>query len=119
MSDATVTIIVALLGSSGLIGGVFSVINTILSRKAARSDKQKEIEKKLSDLEKATKENKLDSVRLQMLVMISDYPNDTSEIMRIAEHYFSELKGNWYMTSIFNTWLESNNIAKPEWFKND
>lgn len=119
MSDATVTILVALLGSSGLVGGIFSVINTILSRKAAKSDKQKEIEAKLNELDKRSIKNEHDAVRLQMLVLFADYPDDTQEILRVAEHYFSEIKGNWYMTSIFNKWLESKDIAKPEWFKND
>lgn len=115
MSNDTLQIVLAAIGSGG-IGAIVSGAVTLISKAI---DKKTGMAKKIENLEKKSAKNELDSVRLQMLVMISDYPNDTSEIMRIAEHYFAELKGNWYMTSIFNTWLESNNIAKPEWFKND
>lgn len=118
MSDATVTIIVALLGSSGLIGGVFSVINTILSRKAARSDKQKEIEAEMTAIKNETQENKLDLARIQLMLLISDYPDDTAEIMKAAERYFVTLGGNFYMDTLFTKWLKSQKLPQPSWFSN-
>ena len=118
MSDATVTIIVALLGSSGLIGGIFSVINTILSRKTAKSDKQKEIEKEIAEIKKEMAENKIDSARIQLMLLISDYPDDVSEIMKAAERYFVTLGGNFYMDNLFQKWLNSHDLEKPSWFGN-
>lgn len=119
ISETAVTILVAVLGSSGLIGGIFSVINTVLSRKAARSDKQKEIEAKLAELEKATQENKMDATRVQMLLLMSDYPDDKQEILKIAERYFKDMGGNFYMDSLFSKWLKKNDLTKPSWFKNN
>ena len=119
MSETAVTILVAVLSSSGLIGGIFSVINTVLSRKAARSDKQKEIEAKLAELEKATQENKMDATRVQMLLLMSDYPDDKQEILKIAERYFKDMGGNFYMDSLFSKWLKKNDLTKPSWFKNN
>lgn len=129
-NEAIVAIVVALLSGSGLISGIFSIINTILSRKAARGDKQAEIKKELEDLKNntekeiaelkaATQEDKLDTTRLQMLVLMSDYPDDKQEILKIAEVYFKDLGGNFYMDSIFNKWMKKNDITKPSWFKND
>lgn len=119
MSDTLATVLVALLGSSGLIGGIFSVINTVLSRKAAKSDKQQEIEKRLEQLEKDTAENKQDATRVQMLLLMSDYPDDKQEILKIAERYFKEMGGNFYMDSLFLKWLARNDLEKPSWFRNN
>lgn len=119
ISETAVTILVAVLSSSGLIGGIFSVINTVLSRKAARSDKQKEIEAKLAELEKATQENKMDATRVQMLLLMSDYPDDKQEILKIAERYFKDMGGNFYMDSLFSKWLIKNDLTKPSWFRNN
>lgn len=126
MNETAVTILVAVLSSSGLIGGIFSVINTVLSRRAARSDKQKEIEAKLAELEaklaeleKTTQENKMDATRVQMLLLMSDYPDDTQEILKIAELYFKDMGGNFYMDSLFNKWLKKSDVTKPSWFKNN
>lgn len=95
---------------AALVSGIFNLITRWQDRKWSRTDKIQAIDNKLNKCE-------MDSVRLQMLVMISDYPTEVQEIMKLAEHYFSDLNGNWYMTSIFNKWLEENEIAPPEWFK--
>ena len=56
-------------------------------------------------------------MRSQLLMMIADYPEENTEILKLAEHYFSDLHGNWTATAIFNKWLERCEVAKPEWFK--
>ena len=116
MSDAAVTIIVAIFGSGGLIGGIFSVINTAIARKAARSDKQQEIESEMNELKKETQENKLDLARIQLMLLISDYPDDVSEIMTAAERYFKTLGGNFYMDTLFSKWLKAHKLEQPSWF---
>lgn len=35
-----------------------------------------------------------------------------------GEHYFKNLKANWYMTSIFSKWLDRHVGVKPDWFDN-
>lgn len=110
MSDNT--ILIALIGSgvlSVLVSGVVTIITKILDRRWNNADALKSIQEQLKIAEK-------DSVRTQMLLMMSDYPEDKHEIMKLAEHYFVKLKANWYMTGMFNKWLEENDIAKPEWF---
>lgn len=103
------TIVVAIIGSgvlSVLISGIFDLI------------KQKRAEKKATaSIDHRLDKNEKDIVRLQLLVLISLFPDDESEIMEVARHYFSDLGGNWYMTTIFNKWLEKTNTGKPEWFK--
>ena len=80
----------------------------------SRYDKKKEQEK--GDLRDEMLTIKRDGIRTQLLLLILLKPNETAEILKVAECYFKALEGNWYMTSIFNKWLEANDVAKPEWF---
>lgn len=68
------------------------------------------LEKKLTKIEK-------DSVRSQLMNLIHDYPERKDEIMEVAQHYFTDLKGNWYMTSMFKDWLKEEKIEVPSWLK--
>ena len=106
-------IIIAMLGS-GVLSALIASATTLLVRFMDKKDSKEE---KLEDIEKKVKKAEVDNVRLQMMVLMSDFPDDEQEILRVAEHYFKDLKGNWYMTSMFNNWLKNNNIAEPEWFE--
>lgn len=98
-------IIIAILGSgalSALIAGIFNLIN----------NRREKLDKRFKLFEK-------DILRTQMLLMLKDFPEERQEILKLAQHYFGDLNGNWYLTTMFNAWLEDNGIAKPEWFKED
>lgn len=82
-----------------------------------RYDRKQEQKKKDGDLKNEVLTLKKDGIRTQLLMLILLQPSETTEILRVAEYYFVTLKGNWYMTSIFNKWLVKENVAKPEWFK--
>ena len=99
--DLTTTVIVSVLSSNAL----FAFIQFLISRR----DTKKNIKDKLLVLEK-------DTLRTQLLLMILLKPEEKQEILTVGEHYFSDLKGNWYMTSIFNKWLDKSGEGKPEWF---
>ena len=98
-------VIAWILGSAGL----FAFLQFLITRKDKKKDNSEEIIKKLDKLEK-------DSVRTQMLVLMADYPDDKQGVMKLAERYFAQLNGDWYMTGIFNRWLTENTLGKPEWF---
>lgn len=106
------TILVAIISSTS----VATLVQFFVSRADKKHDKLDKIEQALEKINHRLDKNEMDAVRTQMLLMISDYPNNVPEIMRLAEHYFGDLSGNWYMTSLFNKWLDENKIAKPEWF---
>lgn len=97
-------IVAAVLASNAL----FAFVQYLITR----HDTKKNVKGKLLNLEK-------DTLRTQLLLLILLKPKEQQEILTIGEHYFRVLKGNWYMTSIFNTWLSENNVAKPEWFQRD
>lgn len=53
---------------------------------------------------------KLDTTRLQLLYMIQNRPENESEILKIAQYYFTKLGGDWYVTDIFNNYCAERNI---------
>lgn len=131
MSEAVVLALITALSS----GSVVAFIQFLITRKDQEKEKQKssndDLMKKLEEiqsdvskikadtveLKKETKRLEKDGLRTQMLEMINDYPDNESEILTLAEHYFKDLNGNWYATNIFTKWMERNYIAKPAWFE--
>lgn len=102
MQDMIAAMVIAVIGSNAL----FAFIQFMITR----HDTAKNVKGKLTVLEK-------DVLRTQLLLMILIRPEEEKEILTIAQHYFDDLKGNWYMTSIFDKWLTENDYGKPEWFK--
>ena len=100
------TIILAVLGSTAL----SSLIQFLIKRYDDKKNANFNVKEKLTTLEK-------DTLRTQMLLLILLKPEEKQEILTIGQHYFQKLKGDWYMTSIFNKWLESSGTAEPEWFE--
>lgn len=52
----------------------------------------------------------LDATRSQLLALMSDYPDNESEILKVADYYFNGLDGDWYMTDLFTRWADSRGI---------
>ena len=95
-----ITIILAILASNGF----FALVQFLITR----WDTKKNLKGTLKKLEK-------DGLRTQLLLLILMQPDEETEILNIAQHYFVKLKGNWYMTSVFSKWCKSRDL-KPEWF---
>lgn len=115
-------IIIAVIGCGLLNVIATAIINSTTNRKnrlKAVEDKLTTVNKKLTDVDERLKTSEKDALRTQLLLMVSDYPDNTDGILTLAQHYFGVLHGNWYATAIFNKWLEDRNIAKPEWFKEE
>ena len=89
-----------------------TTVATLVQFFVTRNDNRRNFAKRLDKIER-------DAVRTQLLVLILMCPEETKEILTVGEHYFKDLKGDWYMTSIFNKWLIKSGIAKPEWFEKD
>ena len=89
-------IVIAILTSNGF----FALLQYLISR----HDTKKNVKDKLITLEK-------DGLRTQLLLMILLQPDEQTEILKIAEHYFVKLKGNWYMTGLFSKWCDAHGLA--------
>ena len=108
-------IIISIIGSGALAALISGIFNLVLNRKGRLGHIESDLEK----LNEKMKTSEKDALRTQLLLMLSDYSHDVPEILNLARHYFVDLKGDWYLTSIFNHWLEDNNIASPGWFNKD
>lgn len=105
------TIIVSILGSAA----IFGFIQFLISRNDKKHDRLKEIGDNIETLKKDMKKSEKDAIRTQLLVLIAMYPDEEKEILSVAQHYFIDLKSNWYVTPLFYLWCQKHNI-NPEWF---
>ena len=126
MADNIVTVLVALL-ASGLIQYLMSRhdekdenLKAIEKDKKtlinAIADLKKYVESMFEEIEERQIVAEKDALRTQLLVMIVNRPHEQQEILTLAKHYFVDLQGNWYMTSIFKKWCDTQGL-EPEWFE--
>ena len=109
----TESIIIAIIGS----GVLSTIVSAIITAIGNRKSRLKVIENKLTKIEENQKAAEKDSLRTQLLLMIADYPEEKTEILKLAQHYFKDLDGNWTATAIFNRWImERCDGVNPEWF---
>lgn len=66
--------------------------------------------KKLDTIIEKVDKTELNATRSQLLTLMSDYPDNESEILKVADYYFNELDGDWYMTDLFTKWADSRGI---------
>lgn len=60
-----------------------------------------------------TNETRKDTLRIQLLMILEHQPDNIDTILKLAESYFVELHGDWYMTSEFNKWAKAHDIEVP------
>lgn len=109
----TESIIIAIIGS----GVLSTIVSAIITAIGNRKSRLKVIENKLTKIEENQKTAEKDSLRTQLLLMIADYPDEKTEILKLAQHYFKDLEGNWTATAIFNRWIIDHcDGVNPEWF---
>ena len=110
------TIIIAIIGS----GVLSTIVSAIIAAIKDKKSQLKNIEDKLTKIEQNQALAEKDALRTQLLLMIASYPHEKTEILKLAQHYFKDLDGNWTATPIFNRWIEEHcDGAKPEWFDRD
>lgn len=99
-------IYLAILGSS-LLGVIASQIFELIKRKLDKNDTTKQVISRLNNLEK-------DMTRTQLLILLSDYWYRDEEIMTVAQKYFNDLHGDWYMTKLYEEWKLENEKRKQD-----
>lgn len=104
--------------------GLLSVIVTeVFGLMKARRSKKDGVEAKLEAIveeQRAMRDDlrrqEKDNIRTELKLMISDFPDDTTDILRLAEHYFVKLDGNWTMANIFTEWAKAHDVEIPSWY---
>lgn len=95
--------------------GFFGLIQFLVTRHDQKKGKMKELTDSIESLKKKIDRQERDSCRTQLLLLMSDFPENTDEILKIGQHYFQDLKANWYMSTLFAKWCKSKNIELPDW----
>ena len=98
VKDMSAFISAVIVIGGALIGGGKWLLTEINASTNARVDA---LEATISD--NYTK-NELATTRLELMVLIDHDPGNTIEIEKLAKHYFNDLDGDSYMTSIFSRW---------------
>lgn len=113
------TIILALI-SSGVLSTLITAFFQYLQAKKSRKDGlESKVTALVSDQEKLLKDMKRlegDILRVEMKVMIANFPEREEDILKIGEHYFGELHRNWVMQASFQQYLDDRGIPTPTWF---
>lgn len=91
--------------ATGVIGAATIGCATWVFSQASASTNEK-----LDEIIEKVNVAELDAIRSQLLLLISNYPDNESEILKVAEYYFQDLDGDWYVTSIFTKWAEDRGI---------
>lgn len=104
-----VSIIIAVISSNALL----ELVRYLIEKSRTKNG----LDDRFNSLEDKLNKNEKDSVRTQLLLLMSDYPERIDEIMEVGRHYFEDLNGNWFMTSLFKNWLEQKEIDRPSWIK--
>ena len=92
--------------------GAEAKIDTIVEKVHELADEQTEILHR-------QKKQEGDILRVELRLMISDFPDKEEDILRLGEHYFKDLNANWVMASVYQQWLQQRNLPTPPWFRNE
>lgn len=107
--------VIAILGI--IVGGVglWKFLEFLIERQDAKKAQNNEVFKRLAVVESNQIKAERDSCRLQMMQVMFFCPDDKAELMRLAQRYFCDLHGDWYMTSLFRKHLKKHDIESPDW----
>lgn len=97
--------IAAVITAVGVITGALITCSSFISSKITES-----VDKKLDNISGQLDNIELNSTRNQLLTLMSNYPDNESEILKVSYHYFKKLDGDWYMSEIFDEWAKERNI---------
>lgn len=96
--DAIVAVVAAV---TTLGGAVVAAGSWIISEVSAQSNQR--IDQLQDELEKSNDEHNLAIMRLELMNLIQNDPNNVVEIEKVGRKYFSG-GGNWYASGYFSRW---------------
>jgi len=118
-ANIIVTLIIGVLSS----GALAALINNMFQNKRDKESKATGVEAKIGDMSNKIdrviedqKKQEGDILRVELKLMISDFPEKEEDILRLAQHYFNDLHANWVMAATFKQWLDQRGIKIPDWY---
>ena len=67
----------------------------------------------ISKILEISEDTRIDTVRIQLMMIMTHDPDNVDTILKLAQKYFVELNGDWYMTSEFYKWAKKHDVTVP------
>lgn len=67
---------------------------------------QDEVQKLSDKVDAQDRQTDLQLTRLELMTLINGNPHNVVEIEKVANHYFQDLKGDWYMSEMYSRWAK-------------
>lgn len=81
--------------------------------KEESNGKIQDLTENINKILSVSEDTRKDTVRIQLLMVLSHQPENVDTIFKLAETYFVGLQGDWYMTNEFVKWANERNIIIP------
>lgn len=107
-----VAIVSSALGSAGL----FSLVQFLISRHDKKDEDRCQYTAQLNRIEERTIQNEKAIVRLQLIYLIHEQPENKDTILLTAQRYFIELDGNGEAWAVFDAWAKARKLDLG-WYK--
>lgn len=102
---AVATIIGILTAGGGWL--IHQVDNAVATRiEAQTTEIQQEVQAISNEVKKHEEQSDLQLTRLELMNLIQLDPTNVIEIEKVAKHYFIDLQGDWYLTSVYSKWAK-------------
>lgn len=110
MSDTVLTALIA----AGVPATV-TIVSAILqhrSKKLTEAMKQncEHMDERFDELDHRINDLKKDTTRTQLLQLIAHSPEDVESVLTVGRFYFEELKGDWFVSSVFTKWAKNHDV---------
>lgn len=112
MDSVVIAVISSALGSAGL----FSLIQFLITRKDKKEEDKCQYNAQLKKIYEKTIQNEKAIVRLQLIYLINEQPQNRDTILLTAQRYFIELDGNGEAWAIFDEWAKNKKLDIG-WYK--
>ena len=104
-ADGKIKRIAATIGAITVIWGAFSGLLSWSSMQI-----QQAISDQIADIRGEVQEfflkTETQTTRLELLSLMQNQPTNVAGIEKIANHYFHDLGGDWYVTDIYSQWCK-------------
>lgn len=102
---AIATIVGVLTAGGGWL--IHQVDNAVASRiEDQTTELQQEVQTISTEVKKHEEQSDLQLTRLELMNLIQLDPTNVIEIEKVAKHYFIDLQGDWYLTSVYSKWAK-------------
>ena len=110
------SVIIAVISSAFGSAGLFGLIQFLIRRSDQKNEDKCNYTAQLNRIEKRTVDNEKAIVRLQLIYLIHEQPQNKDTILLTAQRYFIDLDGNGEAWAVFDEWAKTNKLDLG-WYK--